>query len=108
MKSASLDFVVCEREFSEALDARAQVAAKALEAVTGSLSFRLGRVLTAPARSVRSLVRRRPKSWEPLQFELALKHHILKVEGLCEIQAADARVELDAPVRGRDLMRAWK
>jgi hypothetical protein len=43
VKSASLDSVVCEREFSEALDARAQVAAKALEAVAGSLSFRLGR-----------------------------------------------------------------
>src|SRR5215472_13786276 len=39
VKSASLDFVVCERQFSEALDAPAQVAAQALEAITGSLSF---------------------------------------------------------------------
>jgi hypothetical protein len=42
--------------------ARAQVTAKALEAVTGSLSFRLGRALTVPARAVRSLLRRHPKS----------------------------------------------
>jgi hypothetical protein len=44
-----------EQEFTKALESRDRAITEALAAVTGSLSFRLGRALTWPARALRSL-----------------------------------------------------
>ena len=47
-----------ELEFSKALEQRDRTVAEALETVTGSASFRLGRALTWPARALRSWTKR--------------------------------------------------
>jgi len=47
-----------EKQFSQALGNRDRAVKEALEDVTGSLSFRLGRALTAPARALRSILKR--------------------------------------------------
>jgi hypothetical protein len=47
-----------EKQFSQALANREQAHTRALDDVTGSLSFRLGRALTAPARAMRSILKR--------------------------------------------------